>query len=98
MTFVHRFSRSLSCTMTVADDPPLNGERYIQRVEWTGRPKPKHAREYIQWCHVVHSHLANYWGLRLMHVVQTKPTLWECWAYEPGTAPRLLDKISLPLP
>ena len=94
MTFTHKFNRKLLCTMTVADQPPVNSERYIQKVEWTGCPKSKHIREYIRWCHVVHSHLADHWGLRLMHAVQISPTLWECWAYAPGEAPKLLDKIS----
>ena len=49
MTFTHRFSRSLSCSMTVTDQPPVGGERYLQKIEWSGRPKPKHAREYIRW-------------------------------------------------
>jgi len=82
--------------MTVADEPPIGGERYIQRVEWTGRPKPKHAREYVRWSHIVHSHLANHWGLRIMQAVQVSPTLWECWAYAPEEAPKLLEKISSP--
>jgi hypothetical protein len=94
MTFTHRFSRSLSCSMTVTDQPPVGGERYLQKIEWSGRPKPKHAREYIRWCHVVHSHLADHWGLRLMHAVQISPTLWEFWAYAPGQAPKLVSKLS----
>lgn len=80
--------------MTVADQPVVTGERYIQKVEWTGRPKPKRVFEYIRRCHVIISRLANHWGLRLMHVVQTTPTLWECWAYAPGEPPKLLNKIS----
>jgi hypothetical protein len=61
----------------------------IQAVEWTGRPKSKHLREYVRFCHVVYSHLADHWQLRLLNVVQTRPTLWEIWEYRPGQAPKL---------
>jgi hypothetical protein len=92
MTFTHRFSRTLSCTMTVSDEPPAGGENYIQKIEWTGRPKAKHTREYVRWCHVIYSHLANHWNLRLMQAVQIGPRLWEFWGYEPGQTPKLLKK------
>ncbi len=92
MTFVHRFSRSLSCTMTVADDPPATGANYVQQIKWTGRPKSKHVGEYVRWCHTVYSHLANHWNLRLMQAIETGPQLWEFWGYTPGEAPELLDK------
>jgi hypothetical protein len=93
MTFTHRFNRSLSCTMTVRDQPPVNGESFVQNVEWTGHPKPKHIREYVRWCHLVYSHLAHHWNLRIMQAVQTGPTLWEFWGYAPDQAPKMLDKI-----
>jgi hypothetical protein len=79
--FIHKFSRSLSCKMLVSDTPPKKGQPHIQEVEWTGRPKPKHLREYIRFCHVVNSHLAAHWQISLLHVVQTSPTLWEAWEY-----------------
>jgi hypothetical protein len=41
MTFVHRFTPHLTCTMTVRDDPPVNGENFVQKIQWTERPKPK---------------------------------------------------------
>jgi hypothetical protein len=41
-------------------------------------------------CHVVHSHLAELWNIRLLHVVQTGPKLRESWAYEPGKPPQIL--------
>ena len=93
MKFIHRFSRSLSCEMTVADEPPPGGSLHVRDVEWTGRPKPKHIREYVRWCHVVHEHLANLWGLKLMHAVQVEPRLWELWGYQPSKPAKLLDKV-----
>ena len=82
--------------MHVVDEPPAKGEAHIQNVEWTGRPKPKHAREYVRWCHVVNTHLATLWDIRLLHVVQTGPKLWAFWAYEAGEAPKRMDLYSQP--
>jgi hypothetical protein len=79
--------------MTISDQPPSGGTRYIQKIEWTGRPKPKHIREYVRWRHVVNTHLAAHWNLRLMEAVQTNPRLWEFWGYAPGEPPKLLQKI-----
>jgi hypothetical protein len=36
MRFVHRFSRSVICKMTVSDEPPSKGESPIQEMEWPG--------------------------------------------------------------
>ncbi|HET9373895.1 MAG TPA: hypothetical protein VFO40_02920 [Chthoniobacterales bacterium] len=47
MKFVHRFSRSASCEMTVGVELPLKGERHIQEVEWTGRLKPKLQQRFV---------------------------------------------------
>jgi hypothetical protein len=93
MTFAHRFSRTLSCTMTVSDEPPSNGARYIQNIEWTGCPKPKHTREYVRWRHIVNAHLAELWNFRIMEAIETGPRLWEFWGYAPGEPPKLLEKV-----
>jgi hypothetical protein len=49
MIFIHRFSRSLSCTMIVTDDPPLNGENFVQNIEWTERPQYSPRRVRCSW-------------------------------------------------
>ena len=67
------------------------GENFIQNVEWTERPKPKHLREYVRWCHTVYSQLANRWNLRLMQAIQAGPNRWEFWAYTPGEPPKRLQ-------
>jgi hypothetical protein len=90
MTFVHHFNHTLSVTMTVADAPPVNGETFIQAVEWTERPKLEHLPEYLQWSHTVYSQMADHWDMRLMNAVQTSPNRWEFWAYAPGEPPKLL--------
>jgi hypothetical protein len=93
MTFVHHFNRSLSAIMTVEDSPPTKGVGLVQAIEWTGRPSLEHAREYIDWCHVVYSHLADHWEMRLMRAVQTGPTRWEIWAYMPGEPPKQFAEL-----
>jgi hypothetical protein len=90
MTFVHRFNRSLRCTLTVADDPPVNGANFVQNIEWTARPKPKHLREYVRWCHGVYGCLSSRWNCRMMHVIETGPDRREFWAYTPGEPPKRL--------
>jgi hypothetical protein len=77
--------------MTVADDPPVWGEHFVQNVEWTESPKPKHLREYVRWCHMVYSPLADHWNLRLMQAIQAGPARLEFWAYTPEEAPKRLQ-------
>jgi hypothetical protein len=81
MKFIHKFNRSLSCEVLVSDTPPEKGQSHIQSIEWTGRPKRKHVSEYVRFCHVVNSHLADHWQISLPRIVQTSPTIWECWEY-----------------
>jgi hypothetical protein len=77
--------------MTIADDLPAKGQKFVQNIEWTAQPKPKHLREYTRWCHTVFSRLAEQWNLRLMQVIQTAPRRWEFWAYTPGEPPKRLQ-------
>jgi hypothetical protein len=61
-TFIHHFSRSVSCEVTLPDNPPAKGsEVQIQSFEWIGRPRKKHLAEYIRWVHVVNQHAADKW-------------------------------------
>ena len=93
MEFVHRFSRSASCEMTVGVEPPSKGKNHIQKLKWIGQPQLKHLRECVRWSHAIHEHLAKLWNLRLMQIVQFGPELWEVWAYEPGKPAKLLEKL-----
>jgi hypothetical protein len=93
--FIHRFNRSLCCEMLVSDTPPEKGRPHIQAIEWSGRPKPKHLREYIRFCHVVNSHLADHWQMSLLHVFQTGPRTLEIWQYHPSQAPKRATDIDL---
>ena len=94
MKFVHKCSRSLSCEMVVCDEPPEKGQSHIQSVEWIGQPKRKHLPEYLRFCHVVNSHLADHWQMSILQLVQPSPTNWESGEYRPGQAPKRCDDIN----
>ena len=93
MKFVHRFSPSVLCEMTVTDEPPANGTPHILECKWSVRPKRKHLREYVRWVHQINEHLAKKWNFRILHIVQVGPQLWEAWAYDPGKPAELFKKV-----
>jgi hypothetical protein len=78
----------------VTDTPPRPSESHVLNVKWSAKPKLKHAREHVSWCHTIHEHLANLWNFNIMHAVQGAPRICEIWGYEPGQPPRLLQKNS----
>ena len=95
MTFIHRFSRSVSCTLEITDEPTEPGTSHIKDVVWTGRPKSKHLTEYVYWMHSVNSHLADLWQMKIMYAVQSSPAVWEFWGYEPGKPPKRITGEAL---
>jgi hypothetical protein len=80
--------------MTVCDEPPPKGQCLIQDVQWMGRLKRKHVPEYLRFCHVVNSRLADLWQMSILQLLQTSPTNWEAWQYRPGQAPKRVDDIN----
>jgi hypothetical protein len=94
-TFVHRFNSSLKCTVQVTDSAPPHGSQHVLNAEWTGRPKPKHLREYIRWMNEVNRQLADEWNIRMMQVFMVTPTQWEFWGYAPGEPPTMLKDPGL---
>jgi hypothetical protein len=90
MTFIHRFSSSVQCEVTVRDEPPEADQNHVLHVEWTGQPKRKHLLEYIRWMNEVNRFLADRWNLSILHVFQLKPDpkTWQLWSYKPGQPPR----------
>lgn len=94
MKFIHKFNRSLCCEMQVADTPPEKGHSHIRSVQWTGQPKHKHRREYIRFCHLVNSHLADHWQMSLLHLFLLEPKVLELWEYHPGQAPKRVSNIN----
>ena len=84
MKLIHTFNQSLSREMQVPDAPPEKGQCHIQSVEWTGRPKRKHEKEYVRFCHVVNSHLADCWQISILHIIQASLKIRACWERRPG--------------
>jgi hypothetical protein len=91
MKYVHRFTRSLSCEVEVADQPPPQGTNHILAIVWDGQRKAKHHPEYLRWMHFIHSDCANRWNKKFMQAVQLPDQSWQFWVYVPGQAPRRLE-------
>jgi hypothetical protein len=90
-TFSCNFGKGVSCTIHVSDSPPEKGQAHIQKFEWSIKPTLKVIRPYVAWINSVNQHLANEWGIKIMHVFQVRPG-WslkslETWAYEPNGNP-----------
>jgi hypothetical protein len=94
LRFVHHFSRSVSCEMQVADQPPDSGETFPAVCQWSGPgPKPKHIPAYRQWILYTTQLLADRWQKRILYGLGVAPNRTEFWAFEPGAAPKLLKKL-----
>jgi hypothetical protein len=95
MKFVHRFSRSLSCEMMVSDEPPSKGDRHIQELKWTGRPKPKQIAQYRRWGSVNDRDACPRWNQEILYGLGVSST---CTAFEPGQPPKLVEKLQVGIP
>jgi hypothetical protein len=98
MKFIHRFSRSLSCEMTVRDEAPAPGQSHVKSIEWIGQPKPKHVAEYRQWVLHTTSILAERWNVSILYGLGVGPKCTEFWQFEPGKAPKLLATAPVGIP
>jgi hypothetical protein len=99
LTFIHRFSRTLSCEMRVPSAPPRAGQPFNPICIWTGgRPKKKHIPEYRQWVLLTNQSLADQWGIRIGYGLGVTAHETEFWCFEPGGPPKLLKKINAGIP
>src|SRR5262245_51985813 len=98
MKFIHRFSHSLSCEMTVTDEPPAAGQSHVQSIEWIGELKSKHIAEDRQWVLHTTSILAERWNLSILYGLGVSPQRTEFWQFEPGKAPKLLGTAPVGIP
>jgi hypothetical protein len=94
LRFIHRFSRTLSCELHIAAQPP-DPEKILSPVYvWTGgRPKKKHVKEYRQWALLVHQRLADQWQQSILYALGIPPNQMELWSFESHRSPKLLKKI-----
>jgi hypothetical protein len=93
LTFKHIFSRTVSATIKLPAGPPAKGACMVPIVEWTGKPKLKHFAQYRQWVLHVQQMLVDRWQTTTLYALGVGPKLTELWAFEPGTAPKLIEKI-----
>lgn len=98
LTFVHRFSRSVSCEMRVLNQAPRPGQSLTLDHEWTGRPKRKHLDAYRQWTLCTIQRLADRWQKRILYALGVAHDRTEFWAFEPGCAPKLLKILNCGIP
>lgn len=99
LTFVHRFSRTLSCEMRVPAAPPGPGGFFNPICIWTGgRPKKKHIPQYRQWVLFTTQTLADLWGIRIAYGLGVRPDKTEFWHFEPGTPPKLAKVLDEGIP
>jgi hypothetical protein len=98
LTFVHRFSRSVCCTVHVQDETPEPESQLILQFEWTERPKPKHIAEYRQWMLGTLQALCDRWQGSILYCFGSGPRTTELWSFEPGKPPRLQETIPVGLP
>jgi hypothetical protein len=94
LTFVHRFSRSVTCEMTVRDEPPESGMALSCEHQWSGRPKPKHVSAYRHWTLHTTQFLAERWQKRILYGLRIARNRTELWAFEPGSTPKLLKILN----
>jgi len=98
LTFSHRFSARISCTVRIKDEPPSDQTPFAPRFEWTERPKRKHLPEYCRWILHVVQICADRWNVRILYVLGPTPNTTEWWTFEPGKAPVLQQKLNVGIP
>ena len=98
LTFIHRFSPTVSCTVRIKDEPPISGQNLAYDFEWTGKPKRKHLAAYRQWILATNKLLCDRWKKTILYVLVTAPNQAEFWEFEPGQPPRLAQKLNVGIP
>jgi hypothetical protein len=84
--------------MYTHDIPPGPGQLFQLRCVWTGRPRTKHLPEYRRWVLCTTQSLADRWRSRILYGLGVTPNCTEFWAFEPGAAPKLVEKLDCRIP
>src|SRR6202035_1303432 len=95
VTFVHKFSPTVQCSVRVSDQPPEPGAPLNLTFHWSGQPKRKHLAPYRQWILSTVQILSDRWGAEILSGLGVAADETELWSFEPGKAPRLLEKLSV---
>jgi hypothetical protein len=98
LTFAHKFSPTVQCSVRVSDQPPEPGAGLNLRFEWSGQPKREHLAPYRQFILSTVQILSDRWGATILYGLGTAADSTEVWVFEPGKAPRLLEKLPVGIP
>jgi hypothetical protein len=98
LTFIHKFGRNIQCKVRVPDRPPEAGAHCILPFEWTGRLKRKHIPTYRQWVLSMTQTLSDHWGITMLYALGTHHNRTEVWSFQPGSAPKLVERLNVGIP
>jgi hypothetical protein len=68
------------------------------RFEWSGQPKREHLAPYRQFILSTVQILSDRWGATILYGLGTAADETELWSFEPGKAPRLVQKLNVGIP
>ena len=98
LTFIHKFSRSVQCTLRIPNTPPAYGSMLTINMEWSGRIKRKHVPAYRQWILSTNQILCDRWETTMLYALGTHHNRTEVWSFKPGECPKLVDKLNVGIP
>ena len=98
LTFAHRFSPTVQCSVRVDDQPPEPGAPLNLTFHWSGQPKREHLAPYRQWILSTVQILSDRWGVTILYGLGAAADATELWSFEPGKAPRLVQKLNVGIP
>jgi hypothetical protein len=87
-----------TATVRVPDHAPEQRSLFDLSFEWEGQLKRKHVPAYRQWILSTNQILAERWQTTILYALGTDRNLTELWCFEPGTAPKLLEKLNVGIP
>jgi hypothetical protein len=92
LTFSHKFSRGLQCTLKVRDEPPAGFQPNVE-IKWIGRPNTSDLPSYRKWILATFQLLADRWQQKILYCLGASPTRTELWTFEPNKRPKLMRKL-----
>lgn len=99
LTFVHRFSPTVTATIQVMDQPPVPDKNgllpFRHDIHWSERPHYSTAKEYRKWILSVNRTLSDRWKILILYGLLLKEDEMELWRFEPGKKPRLESKLKM---
>jgi hypothetical protein len=95
LTFCHRFSTTLKCTLCAQDTPPDPGSCANYAFEWVGVFRKKFVPEYRRWVLCTNQTLADHWQTSILYALGIADDQTELWEFKPGETPKLVKKLNV---